>query len=158
MLWPELMPQGLYILTNLCLPFLSSDLKERAYGTDCRIYTPEQPNKFKNVYVRYLRRSAWIYVALWRSCGDLLLMHRTSVESSMSRRACRISLLVLFSRLDPLLSNSFQDTLFDEFVIAHVLGWYCKAITLRSTGLIWTLSIGFELMEVSFSEFLSFTS
>lgn len=41
-----------------------------------------------------------------------------------------------------------QDTLFDEFVIAHVLGWYAKAITLRSMGLIWTLSIGFELMEV----------
>eukprot|EP00243_Klebsormidium_subtile_P006969 TRINITY_DN3040_c0_g1_i1.p1 TRINITY_DN3040_c0_g1~~TRINITY_DN3040_c0_g1_i1.p1 ORF type:complete len:419 (+),score=83.51 TRINITY_DN3040_c0_g1_i1:171-1427(+) len=77
-------------------PELGVDLHERAYGADCRIYTPEQANTFKNVY----------------------------------------------------------DTLFDEFVIAHILGWYCKAITLRSMGLIWTLSIGFELMEVTFNHML----
>ncbi len=41
-----------------------------------------------------------------------------------------------------------QDTLFDEFVIAHVLGWWGKAIMVRNLPLLWVLSIGFEVMEV----------
>ncbi|KAG9146643.1 hypothetical protein Leryth_019676 [Lithospermum erythrorhizon] len=43
----------------------------------------------------------------------------------------------------------FQDTLFDDFVVAHVLGWWGKAIMIRNQPLLWVLSIGFELMEVS---------
>jgi len=41
-----------------------------------------------------------------------------------------------------------QETLFDEFVIAHTLGWWGKAIMVRNLPLLWVLSIGFELMEV----------
>jgi hypothetical protein len=41
-----------------------------------------------------------------------------------------------------------QDTLFDEFVIAHILGWWGKAIMVRNLPLLWVLSIGFEVMEV----------
>jgi hypothetical protein len=68
-----------------------AELKERSYGADCRIYTPENPtNKFANVW----------------------------------------------------------DTLFDEFVIAHILGWWGKAIMVRNLPLLWVLSIGFEVMEV----------
>jgi hypothetical protein len=68
-----------------------AELKERSYGADCRIYTPENPtNKFANVW----------------------------------------------------------ETLFDEFVIAHTLGWWGKAIMVRNLPLLWVLSIGFELMEV----------
>lgn len=78
-------------------PDLGRDLGERSYGTDCRIYTPENPtNKFKNVY----------------------------------------------------------DTVFDEFVIAHALGWYCKAIMYRNQLLLWMLSVGFELMEQTFNHLL----
>ncbi|XP_002970056.2 CDP-diacylglycerol--serine O-phosphatidyltransferase 2 [Selaginella moellendorffii] len=77
-------------------PDLGIELPERSYGGDCRIYTPEDPNKFKNVY----------------------------------------------------------DTLFDEFVIAHVLGWWAKAIMLRSLPILWMLSIGFEMMEVTFNHML----
>eukprot|EP00850_Spirogloea_muscicola_P004982 SM000022S07196 [mRNA] locus=s22:442584:446086:- [translate_table: standard] len=78
-------------------PDLGVRLEERAYGGDCRIYTPENPtNKFKNVY----------------------------------------------------------DTLFDEFVIAHILGWYAKAIMLRNELLLWILSISFEFMEVTFNHML----
>jgi hypothetical protein len=72
-------------------PELGLELKERSYGADCRIYTPENPtNKFANVW----------------------------------------------------------DTLFDEFVIAHILGWWGKAIMVRNLPLLWVLSIGFEVMEV----------
>ncbi|KAK9865510.1 hypothetical protein WJX84_007725, partial [Apatococcus fuscideae] len=39
------------------------------------------------------------------------------------------------------------DTVFDEFVIAHTLGWWGKALIIRDYNMLWTLSIGFELME-----------
>jgi hypothetical protein len=38
--------------------------------------------------------------------------------------------------------------LFDEFVVAHILGWWGKAVMIRNQLLLWVLSIGFELMEV----------
>ncbi|XP_057841323.1 CDP-diacylglycerol--serine O-phosphatidyltransferase 1 isoform X1 [Cryptomeria japonica] len=78
-------------------PDLGVELPERSYGTDCRIYTPENPKRrFNNVY----------------------------------------------------------ETLFDEFVIAHVLGWWGKAIMFRNQPLLWLLSIGFEMMEVTFNHML----
>ncbi|KAF9677390.1 hypothetical protein SADUNF_Sadunf08G0102600 [Salix dunnii] len=39
------------------------------------------------------------------------------------------------------------DTLFDEFVLAHIFGWWGKAILIRNQPLLWVLSVGFELME-----------
>lgn len=47
------------------------------------------------------------------------------------------------------LFHILQDTLFDEFVLAHIFGWWGKAIMFRNQPLLWVLSIGFELMEVS---------
>ncbi|RRT40525.1 hypothetical protein B296_00029805 [Ensete ventricosum] len=44
----------------------------------------------------------------------------------------------------------FQETLFDEFVPAHIFGWWGKAIMIRNQPLLWVLSIGFEAMEVCF--------
>lgn len=44
----------------------------------------------------------------------------------------------------------FQETLFDEFVPAHIIGWWGKAIMIRNQALLWVLSIGFEMMEVRF--------
>ncbi|KAB8082965.1 hypothetical protein EE612_005033 [Oryza sativa] len=69
----------------------AQELPERSYGSDCRMYVPENPtNRFINI----------------------------------------------------------QETLFDEFVIAHVLGWWGKAVMIRNQLLLWVLSVGFELMEV----------
>ncbi|XP_062111394.1 uncharacterized protein LOC133822933 [Humulus lupulus] len=42
------------------------------------------------------------------------------------------------------------ETLFDEFVLAHIIGWWGKAILLRNQPLLWVLSIGFEMMEPQF--------
>ncbi|GFQ04050.1 cdp-diacylglycerol--serine o-phosphatidyltransferase 1 [Phtheirospermum japonicum] len=47
-------------------------------------------------------------------------------------------------------TNKFKniyETLFDEFVVAHILGLWGKAIMIRNQPLLWLLSIGFELME-----------
>ena len=34
------------------------------------------------------------------------------------------------------------------------LGWVCKALILRDSAMLWTLSIGFELMELTFQHML----
>ena len=47
-----------------------------------------------------------------------------------------------------------RDTLFDEFVIAHTLGWWAKALIMRNYWMLWTVSIGFELMELTFQHWL----
>ncbi|KAG0461550.1 hypothetical protein HPP92_021847 [Vanilla planifolia] len=43
-----------------------------------------------------------------------------------------------------------NETLFDEFVLAHIFGWWGKAIMIRNQSLLWVLSIGFELMELAY--------
>ncbi|XP_073110356.1 CDP-diacylglycerol--serine O-phosphatidyltransferase 1 isoform X3 [Elaeis guineensis] len=78
-------------------PDLGVELPERSYGTDCRIYVPENPkSRFNNVY----------------------------------------------------------ETLFDEFVLAHIFGWWGKAIMIRNQPLLWVLSVGFEFMELTFRHML----
>ncbi|KAK9837431.1 hypothetical protein WJX81_001944 [Elliptochloris bilobata] len=47
-----------------------------------------------------------------------------------------------------------RNTVFDEFVIAHTLGWWAKAVMIRNHVMLWTLSIGFELMELTFQHLL----
>lgn len=42
---------------------------------------------------------------------------------------------------------SIKATLLDEFVVAHALGWWAKAILLRDRRVLWPLSVGFELAE-----------
>jgi hypothetical protein len=39
------------IIWILICTFFCAALKERPYAEDCRVYTPEKPNKFSNVYV-----------------------------------------------------------------------------------------------------------
>ncbi|KAJ0038679.1 hypothetical protein Pint_22167 [Pistacia integerrima] len=50
--------------------------------------------------------------------------------------------------------KNVYETLFDEFVLAHIFGWWGKAILLRNQPLLWVLSIGFELMEFTFRHML----
>ncbi|CAN4121742.1 unnamed protein product [Withania somnifera] len=50
--------------------------------------------------------------------------------------------------------KNLYDTLFDEFVLAHIIGWWGKAIMIRNQPLLWVLSIGFELMELTFRHML----
>ncbi|CAL4894765.1 unnamed protein product [Urochloa decumbens] len=49
---------------------------------------------------------------------------------------------------------NIYETLFDEFVVAHILGWWGKAVMIRNQLLLWVLSIGFELMELTFRHML----
>ncbi|KNC47161.1 phosphatidylserine synthase [Thecamonas trahens ATCC 50062] len=49
---------------------------------------------------------------------------------------------------------NLMDALFDEFVIAHALGWMAKMLMLRDFTLCWVLSIFFEILEYSFEHML----
>lgn len=46
--------------------------------------------------------------------------------------------------------DTIRETVFDEFVLAHIFGWWAKALMLRNHFLLWILSIGFEVMELTF--------
>ncbi|KAH0921549.1 hypothetical protein HID58_021567 [Brassica napus] len=50
--------------------------------------------------------------------------------------------------------KNLYDTIFDEFFLAHIFGWWGKAILIRNQPLLWVLSIGFELLEVGLCLFL----
>lgn len=50
--------------------------------------------------------------------------------------------------------QTLKETLFDEFVVAHTLGWWAKALIMRNYWMLWTCSIGFELMELTFQHWL----
>ena len=78
-------------------PELGVPLDERAYGNDCRVYTPDHPeSKFANI----------------------------------------------------------RDTVLDEFVLAHLFGWVAKGLIFRDWKILLFLSIGFELMELTFNHML----
>ncbi|KAH0913154.1 hypothetical protein HID58_036475 [Brassica napus] len=50
--------------------------------------------------------------------------------------------------------KNLYDTVFDEFFLAHIFGWWGKAILIRNQPLLWVLSIGFELLELTFRHML----
>ena len=50
--------------------------------------------------------------------------------------------------------TTIKATLFDEFVVAHTLGWWGKALILRDYGMLWVVSIAFELMELTLQHLL----
>jgi len=45
-------------------------------------------------------------------------------------------------------------TVLDRFVIAHILGWWGKAVALRDYRVLWTVSVMFELLELTFKHWL----
>lgn len=47
-----------------------------------------------------------------------------------------------------------KDALYDEFMIAHFLGWFGKAFLFRDWYLCWVMSILFEFLEISLEHML----
>ena len=44
--------------------------------------------------------------------------------------------------------RALQATVWDEFTVAHLIGWWAKAVILRDRRMLWLLSTAFELCEV----------
>jgi len=56
---------------------------------------------------------------------------------------------------DPVSSfRNVKDALADEFVLAHLIGWWMKMLIIRDLYLCWTLSILFEIVELTFANIL----
>ncbi|KAG0210528.1 hypothetical protein BGX33_004845 [Mortierella sp. NVP41] len=51
--------------------------------------------------------------------------------------------------------DNIVDQTLDVFVLAHALGWFCKALILRDYTFCWILSVMFEVMEYSLSHQLN---
>jgi phosphatidylserine synthase 2 len=63
---------------------------------------------------------------------------------------CRI-----YTPEDPTSSfRNVRDCFYDEFVLAHFLGWFGKGLMLRDYWLCWLFSISFEILEVSLEHYL----
>ena len=43
---------------------------------------------------------------------------------------------------------------YDRYFLSHFLGWVCKSIMLRDSLFCWTISIGWELIEIAFTHML----
>ncbi|EFN55835.1 hypothetical protein CHLNCDRAFT_30982 [Chlorella variabilis] len=50
--------------------------------------------------------------------------------------------------------KALHDTVFDEFVVAHTLGWWGKALIIRNYTMLWFISIAFELCEKTLQHWL----
>ena len=46
-------------------------------------------------------------------------------------------------------THALRGTLLDEFVLAHALGWWGKALAVRNGPMLWAISVLFELCELS---------
>ena len=64
---------------------------------------------------------------------------------------CRI---LTFDREDGDIFFNLKETFVDEFILAHLIGWFGKALILRDRTMCWIISISFELMEISFQHWL----
>ncbi|GAM20690.1 hypothetical protein SAMD00019534_038650 [Acytostelium subglobosum LB1] len=61
----------------------------------------------------------------------------------------------LYTPNDPKSSfRNLMDTINDEFIWAHFFGWWGKTVLMRDTVLCWTLSISFEILELTFAHWL----
>ena len=49
---------------------------------------------------------------------------------------------------------NFQQTVFDEFILAHFLGWWLKSMMFRDAWFCWVTSILFEILEYTFAHWL----
>ncbi|KAL6566364.1 heat shock protein Pss1 [Orobanche gracilis] len=119
-------------------PDLGVELPERSYGADCRIYMPENPTSSHSNKAPFSNGTKSFFEDTLCKCngGWREYLYEANEHARTNDSIC------------------LQETLFDEFVLAHILGWWGKAIMIRNQPLLWLLSIGFELMELTFRHML----
>ncbi|KAF9437662.1 hypothetical protein BGZ76_011703 [Entomortierella beljakovae] len=101
--------------------------------------------------------------ALWRVVLSVGVVYQLALNKHDARE--------IFKYLDPSLGvalpeKSYGDAceltydnvmsqVLDEFVLAHAIGWFCKALIIRDYTFCWILSVMFEVMEYSLSHHLN---
>jgi phosphatidylserine synthase 2 len=143
---------GCQAMTVLALAAATGCIYARSLQT-CLPPTAPQPDKqvldpSLGVEVAYRDYGTSCQLLLRRAAQETGGPSSSGVSSSNSRNSLLSSLMnPPFTLNWPVL----RATLFDEFVVAHSLGWWAKALLLRNSGLLWVASIGFELLEASFA-------
>eukprot|EP00112_Aurelia_sp_Birch-Aquarium-sp1_P001846 Seg120.6 transcript_id=Seg120.6/GoldUCD/mRNA.D3Y31 product="Phosphatidylserine synthase 1" protein_id=Seg120.6/GoldUCD/D3Y31 len=106
--------------------------------------------------------------AVWRLVLGFGIMYLLFLTFVLFQSYQDVREMMIF--LDPSLKNSGPDTEVyandcelrweliwhrtDTFVIAHFIGWVVKAIMIRHAGILWLLSIMWEVTEIAFSHLL----
>ncbi|KAM3581768.1 hypothetical protein VKS41_005928 [Umbelopsis sp. WA50703] len=102
------------------------------------------------------------HVAFWRAVLSLSVLYQMALVFFLflNKHQARQMLKFVYPELGvPLPDRSYAETCdltfdnlknqIDIFVLAHILGWYAKALILRDYWFCWILSIMFEVMEYS---------
>jgi len=140
-------------LIAVCLAFLVFSALQMRDGLFVRPH-PVVWRVIMGAAVLYLLLLVFI---LFQSAADMRWL-LSKLDSSLGKRLpersyaedCR-----LYTPENP--NSSFyplMSTLNDEFMIAHGLGWFGKALLLRDVKLCWILSLLFEIMELTFEHML----
>ncbi|XP_047145057.1 phosphatidylserine synthase isoform X1 [Hydra vulgaris] len=104
--------------------------------------------------------------AVWRLVLGISIVYTLALVFAMFQRYNDI--ITILRYFDPELTDAKPDTKtyaddcslsvlwsrIDIFVVAHFLGWMMKALMLRHAGLLWLLSIMWEVTEIAFAHLL----
>ncbi|RUS23347.1 phosphatidyl serine synthase-domain-containing protein [Endogone sp. FLAS-F59071] len=108
------------------------------------------------------------HVALWRAVLSLSVLYQMGLVFLLFQN--KQDARHMFSYIDPSLGVPLPERSYaencdltwdvikgqmDAFVIAHLLGWYGKAVVLRDYWFCWILSVMFEVMEYSLAHQLN---
>lgn len=100
--------------------------------------------------------------AFWRLVLALAMLYQMMITFALFQKTKWVH--DFLNNLDPVLGRKLPEKSYaedctlnipnlmekmDRFVIAHVVGWFCKAIVLRDYWICWILSIMFEFCEYS---------
>jgi phosphatidylserine synthase 2 len=126
---------GARAVISTLAPSLGARLPERSYASDCRLVVPAGD-------------------AAVTAAASGLAGPAAKIAAALSSQPLSRALSWVARRPLTLNGPAIAATVWDEFVIAHVLGWWCKALLLRDRRLLWPLSLGFELAEASLAHAL----
>eukprot|EP00759_Apiculatamorpha_spiralis_P024266 PhF_6_TR27863/c0_g1_i4/m.40743/K08730/PTDSS2; phosphatidylserine synthase 2 len=105
---------------------------------------------FLGVAVLYLMFMVYLFFISLEDARKTLSIFDPKVLTPLPERSyaedCRIS--------TPDEPYKFWTTVFDEFILAHLAGFFVKTIVIRDPWIVMAVSIGFELAEYSFQHWL----
>jgi hypothetical protein len=106
------------------------------------------------------------YIDHFSNFSSNVLCFKMVCISCQNREQARFSLTYLYPNLNqPLVEKQYaahceltwenvKPAVFDIFFVSHFLGWLCKSLMMRDLLFCWTLSVGWELIEIAFMHML----
>jgi len=108
-------------------------LPDRSYAADCRLVVP---------------------AGTPAAAAAALTGHAAVLASALAASPVGAAVRWLSRGALALNAPALAATVWDEFVLAHLMGWFFKALLLRDRRLLWPLSLAFEAVEASLAHAL----